>query len=213
MIEKLVNEMILHMNEKYDDTFTFVREVGQRFGADIYRIVAASEKYPDDAVFVTWQKSKDVTVITDNYVGIIFQEQTKNVIKELMTEEFGEKVFFEYIVNGFPLTPEFDEKTSFETYATDVRSGIRFNAIVLVDSPVVDTDEMETRIRKVFGSNRICCSGCVYFTDKEEDLGKISGDDGFGLYFQKHSYITRCEVVMKNCTEFNMINWEKRNGR
>ena len=213
MIEKLVDEMILHMNEKYDDTFTFVREVGQRFGADIYRIVAASEKYPDDAVFVTWQKSKEETVITDNYVGIIYQKQTKSVINGLMKDEFGEKVFVEYIVNGFPMTPDFDEKTSFETYATDVRSGIRFNAIVLVDSPTVDVDEMEARIRKVFCSNKLCSSGCVYFTEKEEDLGKISGDDGFGLYFQKHSYITRCEVVMKNSMEINMINWEKRNGQ
>ena len=209
MIEKLVDEMILHMNEKYDDTFTFVREVGQRFGADIYRIVAASEKYPDDAVFVTWQKAKEETVISDNYVGIIYQEQTKSLINGLMKDEFGDKVFVEYIVNGFPLTPEFDEKTSFETYVTDVRSGIRFNAIVLVDSPTVNTDDMEARIRKVFGSNKLCSSGCVYFTEKEEDLGKISGDDGFGLYFQKHTYITRCEVVMKNSTEINMIKWEK----
>lgn len=214
MIEKLVDEMILHMNEKYDDTFSFVHVVGQRVGAELYRIVAASSKYPDDAVFVTWHrpKNKGEKIITDNYVGIIHQEQTKTLINKLLKDEFGEKVFVKYTVFGFPLTPDFDESTSFEKYAKDIRSGIQFSAIVVVDSETIDVEEMEKRIRKALGADQICCGGSIYFTNKEEDLHKITDDKGFGVYYQQHSFITRCEIVMKNSKEFSLIKWEKRNG-
>ena len=209
MIEQLVDKMILHMNEKYDDTFTFVRVVGQRFGADIYRIIVASEKYPDDNIIVTAQKPENELVITDNYVGVIYQNQTRNEISKLLKDEFGDDVLVKYKAYGYPSTPDFDENTPFEKYVSDARSGIKFNAIVVVDSPTVDVQNFEDRLRKTFGSDKICSSGCVYFTDKEEDLNKISDERGFGLYQMQHSYITRCTMVMKNSHEFNMVEWEK----
>jgi len=132
-----IDEMISYMNRKYNDSFSYVSTIGQRFGSDIFRIVCSSEKYQDEPVYVTWQKTNNDVLISDNYIGIKFKKATIDLLNQKISSEFGDDFYIQYEVFGSPVYPEYDDNTNLNTFLTDKRSGLSFNALVYCDSKVL----------------------------------------------------------------------------
>ncbi len=204
-----IEEMISYMNRKYNDSFSYVSTIGQRFGTDIFKIVCSSEKYHDDPVYVTWQKTNGDVLISDNYIGIKYKKATIDLLNQKIIREFGDYFYIQYEVFGSPVYPEYDDNTNLNTYLTDKRSGLSFNALVYYDSNVFDKDSIESSIKNTFVSGDICISGSLYFTNNKTDISNVSSTREFGLYKQECAYINSCIFIMKSNTELIQIKWEK----
>lgn len=204
-----IDEMISYMNRKYNDSFSYVSTIGQRFGSDIFRIVCSSEKYHDEPVYVTWQKTNNDVLISDNYIGIKFKKATIDLLNQKISSEFGDDFYIQYEVFGSPVYPEYDDNTNLNTFLTDKRSGLSFNALVYCDSKVFDKDSFESRIINAFVSGDICISGSLYFTNTKTDISNVSSTREFGLYKHECTYINSCIFIMKSNTELFLFKWEK----
>ena len=120
-------KMVRYMNEKYsDDTFEFKNVTGEGAGSDTQTIVVSSQKYPDTDIYV--RRVNGETSYTDNYLSVAYEDQTKELIGEVLDQVFQCDYLLIYDVNRYAC-PNVDGTMSFEKYVSTRESGIGFVAI------------------------------------------------------------------------------------
>lgn len=208
-LQELYDQIVAHMNEKYDDTFTFRLPVRQRFGAFMVRITMNSEKYPEKKVYAACFRGEDGnSVITDNYVGIKYEKAVRDSIKNMLSDMYGDDVLVLYQTSATISSLGFDDETTFEEFAGSKSAGIIFNAIVYWPKDKFSQKNEDEILRSKLIDSGICCSGTVYFTDDKNLLSGIGENDSLGVVMNSHPYYDRFDFLMSEKGVFISNRWE-----
>ena len=198
------NKMVDMMNKKYpDDRFKYYGPFGGGAGADSKTIVVNSEKYPDQRIYVRYYNKDGNEVYTDNYMSIVYEDQTRKKISGIL--DGLSKTFRLFYDTDDYACPNSDGPISFEEYIADKKSNIGFTAIVIASD--INRAEIEKLLRDGFENGRICCYGTVYF-DNSVSENELNGIPYLSVYFSKYKYYAAVDFKMADNKQISDLNWE-----
>lgn len=204
----LQDKMMNYINEKYDDSFTFLNTYGGRIGADYHKIIVSSEKYPNKEIVVTCYVSDDGETYSDNYLSIKYEDDTRACIEEMIKSLYGENCFIYYRPNLLSMPSGASNDMSFDEYIGKATSGISFTAIVNVENAEVSKEAELESLKKALHNAGLCCSGTIYFDDRGQDLTRLTPDNYYSECLNSEEYAERLSFIANEDFEFTKAAWE-----
>lgn len=199
--ESTTEKMVAHMNDKYDDHFEFSAPFGGGPGAATKQIIVKSELFPDAQIWVEYYVQDGKDVFVDNYLDYKFEQQTRDVLQELLEDVFDGGVILSYNV-GTAVTPNtFSDATTFKEYSSSPESNIGFNAVVSQNQEISD-EFIESRILKVLMDSGVIASGSIYFSINESTFKPLSK-----LNFEERHSMRRFSFGMSSLDSFDFYEW------
>lgn len=191
-----IGKMLEHMNEKYDDQFTYNRPYGGGPSAKSKKIICSSEKFPDKDIWVMYQEDADGNVlIFDNYMGVKFEQQTRNLLNQTLTKVFGSEYKLFYTVNLQAATKGASNEMTFEEYIKEPSSSIGI-VVIVKQRDGLERSDVEQELERAIQEAGLCCR-----------LGTIYFDAGTGYYDEvtTETLSTYCnQKHYKECLQFSM---------
>ena len=193
IIENSTSGMIRYMNEKYDDTFSYVGSFGGSDAGESKNIYITSKKYPNRDISVCYHNCNGTAYITENYTHNRFKIETEEYITSMMKDLFGVDVIVTYIISSPGTVNDFNEKTTFEEYIGSEASDIVFKAVV---SDLYETENMADvaeKVKSMVEEAPIIASAEIYFASSPETfkefskLGYFEKKELNRIYFSKDS--------------------------
>ena len=167
--ESLVEKMISHMNEKYNDHFEYIAPFGGGAGTTSTQILVKSQKFPDAQIWVEYRDDAKNLVFIDNYVSYKYEEQVRKMLADMLAEVFGENVKFHYCVPSKGVPNNFDEDTTLMEFCGSNDAQLTFNAVVSSEYALTDTDLIEKAFTKALSTRGIVVDGYTYFSRNAEE--------------------------------------------
>lgn len=160
----ITKEVLEHMQNKYDDTFEYAAPFGGGMGNVTTQMLLTSEKYPGKTIWIECYVDEDDNInIVDNYLSIKYEQQTAELINEIIdkTTDKDFAVFYDLPLQAF--TKGASKETTFEEYISQPSSDICFIAIVDAQGEI-DRDAFEQELEKNIVESGLCCRiGDVFF--------------------------------------------------
>lgn len=191
--------MVTYINTKYtDDKFEFVCVTGGHWGSNTSKILVRSEKYPEKKICVICKEIDGELVYSDTYLNVKYEEETNNHIKNKLTKEYGENVYFEYIPDDSASAPSDAIINSFEDYISSPDTYVYFYAVVVEESD--DETEMFTKVRTLFDDSVIRAH--IYFVTANESL-ENNGKE----IIEKKTYKKSLFIIKDKIDSYKLIEW------
>ena len=187
--ETVQERMVAYVNEKYDDTFEFKSVFGGSAGSSTRKIIVSSEKYPGKDVYVVCSYVDEVEVFSDNYLGIKFEEKTKNFLAEAVSKSFGTNYYLQYHPNNLACTEGGNNDTTFDEYIAETSSYISFIAAVKYSATGFDRMAVEEAVRQHFAGMAVV--GRIYFIDADVDLTQPDGEELYTSYVEANKHFQK----------------------
>ena len=169
-----INDMVTHMNEKYDDYFTYKEPFGGGNGAKSIQIIVSSTKIPDQDIWVEYQQKDGVEIYADNYVYVKYANETTELIEEILTRATGCDVIVSYGVGLSGNVNSFTNETTLIEFISSNESNIGFVAVVSKEF-TLDKATLEENLRKEFASTKMIVDiGQIYFAQNDEQFSNPS---------------------------------------
>lgn len=169
-----VDKMVAYMNDKYDDHFEYSAPFGGGPGATSKQIIVSSEQFPEAQIWVQYFERDGKEIFTDNYISYKYEEQTRNLLEDLLTEAFHSNVALFYNVGSKGTVNQFTEQTTFEEYISDIKAKIGFQACILLDVSELDTNLLKKEWEDTIRSCGLAAFGTIYFTDNVGEFNEVS---------------------------------------
>jgi hypothetical protein len=120
-----------HLEQKYGGSFEFVSPFGASHVSPGVTEMLFKRQSSTDNILVSVNRENNDLEIRDNYLAVIYRQETTDFIKSIADELFVASVVF-YEVTMFTLSPELTAESTFEEYITHIDSSI--DAVVAVSS-------------------------------------------------------------------------------
>lgn len=114
----VVDNMISYMNEKYDDTFTYVAPFGGGAGANSKQIIVKSEKYPDYDIWVEY--SYKTEKYSDNYTDYKYKKDVEEYFEKKFENVLNKKTKVVYSVVSSGCYDDYPADVTFEEYVNNI---------------------------------------------------------------------------------------------
>lgn len=208
--EKIEDKMVNHMNDKYDDEFHFVSYFGGTFlgKGDVKEIICNSKKYPDAAIWVSY--NRETEVYSDDYITVKYLEKINDLAKTIADKVLpNEEYYIDEINNDLHSPPkDASDSTTFEELISQPEAGLTLEIYVNTNRKEYDLDEIKNKLEQEIKKSKICfVKGDIYFIDDySEDIHKD--------VIKKNNIITNDEYkhhlfFMMDNSGFKEIYWEK----
>lgn len=201
-----VDKMVAYMNNKYDDHFEYSAPFGGGPGATSKQIIVSSEQYPEARVWVQYYEQDGQEVFTDNYIDYKYEEQTRVFLQDLLEQVFQSRVVLRYDIGTSGTVNDFNDGTTFETYISDIRSDIGFQACVLLERDDFSTLEFEKKLKEAIKSTGLIAFGTIYFTEDAEIYAQF-----LGLSQKTRAQLDRLRLDMDGPNSFRSVEWRLSN--
>lgn len=198
-------KMMDYINQKYDDTFTFVSVYGGSPGSEIHKIWVSSEAYPDRLISVMGYEENGSLLFCDNYLSVKYETQTIELLHSIF-DRYGKEVKILYQASNLACTKGGSNDTTFAEYIAERSSMIDFTAIISSDEKA-DQSIVE-EIQKDIQNAGLCCSGKIYFSTNHPDLDSITQDNIYKQYSGKKEYDAYLYLYMTGTDSFETVRWE-----
>lgn len=173
-----VDDCLSYMNEKYNSEFTYIEDDRADQTAKTLKIFVQNESYPDGNIFVEEELTNDGIRFHDNYIAVKYQQETKELLEEIASGQFGECRVI-YTANASLFQPdEYDNSTTFEEFISHKTSKIY--ASVLLPPEHTDQDkeqEMQQLEQKCIEHHFVLTCDLYYVDDAEAYLNIGSNSD------------------------------------
>ena len=177
-----IDRMMEHLAQKYpDDTFIFDYDNTALLSSGV-RIVAHSERFPDKEIEVVCYNYGETERYYDTYLGIKYEDQTREYFTNLFTTAFEANCSVLYSRNTFCDIRQPDKDVSLEKYVADASSHIELE--VHMEYCPVDWRETLNKVKGLLADYNIDCM--VFFTD----------DPNIGTEKQTSDWIYRPEMYI-----------------
>lgn len=201
--ESLTNNMVRYMNEKYpDDTFTYKSMFGGGEGEDTTSIVVSSKNYPDADIYVHYSFGER-DVFTDNYLGVMYADQTETVIRNIFDVLIDHDYLLFYEADRFAC-PNTTGEIDFKEYVASKESCIGFT--VVVDGLAQNKEGFENALKTAVADSEICCSATIYFDDDSGEFDELK-TKGLSGYTFKKLYSDVFSFEMSDSKVFSSSRW------
>ena len=205
----MYDRMVSYMNEKYDDKFEFITAYGGSLGSNVRRITVSSEKYPGKEISVRCILENDNEIYSDNYIGVKYEEQTRELIRSILQSCYGQEVFLIYRVNNLAMPPSFTADMSFDEYKAESGAAVTFTAIVKYGLTGTAKEEAAAVLKKKIMDAGLYCSGTVYFASDIEDFSSLTEDNYYSSYLELKTYDGRFHFNVNSASGFEGT-WEEK---
>ena len=134
-----------YINNKYDDTFTYVETSFVSLDGNVINVMYSSEKYPDDEVYVHWSEKKDgAEKFTDNYMAIVLNDEAKSKLTEVAKEVYGADAVVRCEPSPSALPEEFGAASTVEQYLGERQNDLYVEILLPYGSS--NPDEVQSHI-------------------------------------------------------------------
>lgn len=205
-IRNLRQEMLDYMNEKYDDTFTFVEETGGGVSSRRNNILVSSERFPNARILVSHYQKTDTEEerFSDNYIAFVYEEEVRLALTKATQSVYGDCRVF-HRPAPMPLGSDVGPETTLAEYLGD--SASHLSAVVFVeDAQEEDRNVLLETFRRELQEQGISLGVTLLYVDPAE-LPEIT-DDRYSDYLQQNGQVTmRCDFLLDDHFEFVYANW------
>lgn len=178
-ISSIRDELVAYMQDKYGDvygdTFSFKEVTGSHFGKPIREIVVSSERYPEAYIVAKYEKKDDGEVFSDNYMAVVYEEEVRSAIEEVVESVYGKcKVFYSPLRTALPA--EMGAETTAEEFMGKIESEIR--TVIFVETrDGEDRDELLETLRRALKEKGLLLRGSFLRYVNSESLDKVKEND------------------------------------
>lgn len=165
-------KMVEYITDKYNEPFTFIRIYGGYSGTDLHKILVRSERYPEKEICVIYDSENDV--YSDNYLGIKYEEETKQYLISTLAGCFGGDVYVHYLADNLAMTENGNAGTTFNEYIRSAQSGISFTAIISTGRTEEENDVLLNDLQRSMSEAGLCCNGKIYFCDAGVKINELT---------------------------------------
>lgn len=194
-----IDRMLEYVNSKYaDDSFDFVKVTGGHLGSDTKYIIVRSEEYPEIEFQVMCSEVDGEEIFSDSYLAFKFEDQIYKYLLDLISEAYGENIFFSFESDVSDCMQTGSGDTTFEDYIKSAGNCVFFYAVVTGDA----ADE-EKEVKKIEDTlSGIVASARIYFVNTSEDLSKQGAD-----YIEQKNFEKMIYFVKSSVSEYSYIEW------
>ncbi len=207
---KMAERMVSYINDKYDDNFTYIGPCGGYLGSSIHKIFVSSEKFPNRDVTVICNLIDGKELYSDNYIGVKFENKTKELIRKTLVSCFGNSVFLCYAVDLTASYKDSNDDTTFEDYIGDPSSAINFTAIIEYNYSDNSINEISEKLRNALSDAGLCCGGMLYFGNNIVQLADLTDENYYEVYVNKNEYWANLYFSMLTKDGFDIEKWEEK---
>lgn len=170
-------EIVRYMEKKYDEKFTYVDVTGGQLGGKSLTLRLEPEKYPGEIILASCELKKDGDKtwkkFNDNYMGLVFEEQTQEVLEKITKDVYGECKVFYSRDESVLLSTDIGPKTKFSEYASSGASLLY--AIVLDNSQDLNKkDEKILELIEKLKENKVLSSFRIEYLKDDNVYDKIN---------------------------------------
>ena len=138
----IIDQALSYMEEKYGESFTYVRPAGDSFSGT-YMLMVSCESLPEREIQVEIADfQSDNPVFMDNYLALKYEADTRSFLQTCAEEAFGRAEVFYSAANGGQ-SASLPGDASFSAYLEDRR--VSLTATVEVDGSGTDNVDFEAR--------------------------------------------------------------------
>jgi hypothetical protein len=191
------NEIVRYMEKKYDEKFKYVDVTGGQLGGKSLTLRLEPEKYPGEIILASCELKKDGDKtwkkFNDNYMDLVYEEQTREALEKITKEVYGEcKVFFTR--NKFSLlSVEIGPKTTFSEY-TAYGNSISYSILLDNSHDLNKKDELSSKLIKLLKQNDIICVADIFYLKDDKLYKEIKDRSEFPLLSK--NYYDEGSVIM-----------------
>lgn len=207
-----IQRTINTLEKKYGETFTYHGARSGMVATDGLVIYLVAEDYPDTPFWVQnkWVNGKQV--ITDGFMGVKYEEETKQLLQKVLEEVAGEPVIVGYsrITTAMPEGASGD--MTFEEYVSLPSSKIRFHVITRRQcNSEAEQEELEKKLEEAFVEQGICSvNGRVYFDNGEGHFDELqNGEINTVQYIISEYANCHIQFEMEDTTGFSSVVWKE----
>jgi len=165
----LQDQVIAHMNDKYDDTFSYHGPFGGGTGTAT-QMLLESAKFPGETFWISCQKENGELIVKETYPRVKYLKQTQVLIASILDAAIEADYYMIECGGGErAVSDKFSNELTFEEYIADKKSGISF--FITIDGLVAasEQDDFEARLVNAFKEHGVCVSmGRLDFVEKRE---------------------------------------------
>ncbi len=177
------DNMIEYMNQKYDDTFEYLRPFGGSVGSSSKQIIVTSKKYPNMEIWVECDYSSDNIKYYDNYLDKKYEEETRDYLKNLLEDIFKCDIEITYNVDEGGTRGSNAGELSFEEYIDENANALIFRADVKENITEKDKNAIRHNIENKFVDEKLLKSvGTLYFNEADVKLFFVIDENGLGTF-------------------------------
>ena len=168
--ETLEEQMVSYMEEKYGDSFSYVRPWGSSLGQKHICRVLQSDRYPGQDVLVSCSGEDGKMVFHDSYPALEFQPLAAEKMQEACEETWpGLQVRTEQVPALRVLTDELGEDPALEDYTAWQYNGDYYNIFVDIPADEEKGKEDAERLRQTLESRNMAARMYLYYGKSTED--------------------------------------------
>ena len=201
----IYQKMVSYISNKYNDSFEFVTSYGGRPGSSFHSIYVKSKQYPNAFISVSCNEVNGDDVFFDNYLAVKYEEQTRELLNNIMNG-YGTEILLFYNAGNYAYTENGTENTTFEEFIREKTSSIIFTALIKTDfSP--NHELIEEKLKQDMSSYGICCSGILYFCLDNPEFEQLNANNLFSGYLSKKTYDSSCFFQMTEDGKLTNVEW------
>jgi len=162
-----INErMMKYINERYDDTFTFLQIYENHPSYRKREILVTTEKYPGEYIHVQYIEKEEGDFYNDNYLYFKYRDQAIEALHEVFDGVLDYDFKFFYEGNPGVDMDTIDADATFDEYISNTASNLRFTVVVAPGYSIGEPDVFEKRIIDAFASQgMVILSASIHFCD------------------------------------------------
>lgn len=201
-----INEFVDYMNDKYtDDTFTYKNITGGHIGSSTKKVLVESEKYPGKEIRVIRRGEDENYEYTDTYLGVKYEDDTRQALKNALEDVFGSNFYLDYYVSDYGCTRNGSSYTTFAEYISDEYSDISFEAVVSYNVNDESEELVFNKIKNTFSNMAI--TGWIYFTNENVNFYGDDAKEKFTTIIQNKEFSKKLYFMKENVNEYSEIEW------
>lgn len=166
--------MVSHMEEKYGDSFTYVRPWGSCIGKDaIYRVLE-SDRYPGQDVLVSCRKKGGEKAFLDSYPALELQPLAAEEMRQACGEVWpGGRARTEQVPALRVLPEGMSENPTLEAYAKWQYNGDYYNIFVDMPADMQQGKEDIERLRQALEDRGMAARMYLYYGENTEKYERM----------------------------------------
>ncbi len=166
-------ELISYMEDRYGKDFTYVQEKNSATGRkDEYTIELKSEEYPGSKIFASWTKIDGKKSYSDNYMAVVYREDTQEKIEEVIKKVFKD---YRFIFPESEILLSIEDLSSY-TLQSYLADPLAYKNVYILTSENLDKSKFQL-LMNAFSTANISVKGLVAVPTNMEMARNISEED------------------------------------
>lgn len=197
------SKFVAHMEEKYGETFTYIRELRGRYNETGYTVEMESEKFPGEIVRVRQRKEEDGSItLMDSYAAYLYHEEAYQLLENVAGKVLNDfRLFFPVPLSAFH-TGDLENYEA-EDYLKEAGAEIKIVVIVYEDG----SEKTAQKLAGLFSDERMTLTVTLIFVDPDTDRDLVT-EENLSDYMAREGWFEHlASFWVRENREIGYMNW------